>query len=363
MSSELTITELQETADRIRQRLNFVSEEMIEVGLELLKVKESLPHGRFGEWVLEELNMSQSTANNFMNVARNKERIGEPNQFTPSALYSLVASNVPSEALETAKEVAKTQGKPVGKKQAKEIVEQTRKTFVYEGEEVFSTLPNEKSLKHGDKVRYGGGFLSDRDMAMVRPITGSLGSFAVRKAWLREVEDEEPETYSLKPKLKTPEMAKPAPASPEFYEEEFETVHVSLQRVPKPEQSEDKIREFCNHVATSAEIHPQIDEFLEFPIALDRRKFLSEVYFGRISEGFILLSVDVMESPDIPDLLKAATAIAFIREEGMLVLLYFGRQAVTFCAPYEGLEKTAFLTLIDRSPAFPPSEGGEDESP
>lgn len=122
--SEIITTELKEAADRIRARLSSVSEEIIEIGVELLAIKEKLAHGEFTDWVMIELNMSHSTANNFMTLAKNKDRIGEDaNKFSPSALYSLVGTSTPPEALEVAREVARTQDKPVSKKQAKEIIQ------------------------------------------------------------------------------------------------------------------------------------------------------------------------------------------------------------------------------------------------
>ena len=141
--SDIVNTELREAADRIRARLSSVSAEIIEIGIELLAIKEKLEHGQFTDWVLVELNMSHSTANNFMTLAKNKDRIGaDANKFSPSALYNLVGSTTPPEALEIAKEVAKTQDKPVSKKQAKEIIQSLNPAVDLVSGSGFGVIPN-----------------------------------------------------------------------------------------------------------------------------------------------------------------------------------------------------------------------------
>ena len=141
--SDIVTTELREAADRIRARLFSVSAEIIEIGIELLAIKEKLEHGQFTDWVLVELNMSHSTANNFMTLAKNKDRIGaDANKISPSALYNLVGSATPPEALEIAKEVAKTLDKPLGKKQAKEIIQSLNPAVDLVSGSGFGVIPN-----------------------------------------------------------------------------------------------------------------------------------------------------------------------------------------------------------------------------
>src|SRR4051812_1213845 len=62
------------TAEQIRQKVKRTVEDIIiEVGRELLAVKEALPHGQFGRWLRAEFGWSERMAQNFMGVA---ERFG-----------------------------------------------------------------------------------------------------------------------------------------------------------------------------------------------------------------------------------------------------------------------------------------------
>src|SRR5262245_41959690 len=59
----------QSAAERIRQTVKRTIESIIEVGKELLSVKEALPHGKFIPWLKLEFGWTERTAQNFMNVA------------------------------------------------------------------------------------------------------------------------------------------------------------------------------------------------------------------------------------------------------------------------------------------------------
>ena len=56
-------------AERIKLRLKRTVEDIIEIGRELTAVKDELPHGQFLPWIAAEFEMSDRTANDFMNVA------------------------------------------------------------------------------------------------------------------------------------------------------------------------------------------------------------------------------------------------------------------------------------------------------
>ena len=58
------------TADRIRQKVKKTLEDIIEVGNDLLAVKEALPHGEFGYWLKAEFGWGERMAQNFMAVAQ-----------------------------------------------------------------------------------------------------------------------------------------------------------------------------------------------------------------------------------------------------------------------------------------------------
>lgn len=83
-------------AERIKLRLKRTVEDIIEIGRELTAVKDQLPHGQFLPWVAAEFEMSQWTANQFMNAA---DRFGDKleiiTNLKPTILYSLAAPSTP----------------------------------------------------------------------------------------------------------------------------------------------------------------------------------------------------------------------------------------------------------------------------
>jgi hypothetical protein len=118
---------LRNAADRIRERVKKTVEDIIEVGNDLLAVKEALPHGQFLPWIKAEFGWSERTAQNFMSVAEQfkSAKIADlPIQ--PSAAYLLAAPSVPDEAREKAIEKAEA-GEEITFAAAKEIVAEARK--------------------------------------------------------------------------------------------------------------------------------------------------------------------------------------------------------------------------------------------
>jgi hypothetical protein len=114
-------------ADRIRERVKKTVEDIIEVGNDLLAVKESLPHGQFLPWLKAEFGWGERSAQNFMNVAEQfkSAKIADlPIQ--PSAAYFLAAPSIPVEARERAVEKAEA-GEEITFATAREIVAETRK--------------------------------------------------------------------------------------------------------------------------------------------------------------------------------------------------------------------------------------------
>jgi hypothetical protein len=114
-------------ADRIRERIKKTVEAIIEVGNDLLAVKEALPHGQFLPWLRAEFGWSERSAQNFMNVAEQfkSAKIADlPIQ--PSAAYFLAAPSIPVEARERAVEKAEA-GEEITLAAAKEIVAEARK--------------------------------------------------------------------------------------------------------------------------------------------------------------------------------------------------------------------------------------------
>jgi len=85
-------------AEEIRQLLKKTAENIAIIGQKLIAVKARLPHGQWGAWVRDECELSERTAQNFMNVA---ERFKSENfadlKIEPSALYRLAAPSTPKD--------------------------------------------------------------------------------------------------------------------------------------------------------------------------------------------------------------------------------------------------------------------------
>src|SRR5260370_13768613 len=58
-----------EVAGRIRQRMTRTAQDIVEIGCELIAVKDRVGHGNFLPWIEREFRMSEDTAAPFMNVA------------------------------------------------------------------------------------------------------------------------------------------------------------------------------------------------------------------------------------------------------------------------------------------------------
>ena len=115
------------TADRIRERLKKTLEDLIEVGNDLLLVKEALPHGQFLPWLRAEFGWSERTAQNFMSVAESfKSAKFADLPIQPSAAYLLAAPAVPDSARQVAIEKAEA-GEEITFSAAKEIVAEAKK--------------------------------------------------------------------------------------------------------------------------------------------------------------------------------------------------------------------------------------------
>ena len=97
----------------------------VAIGERLQSVKRLLPHGKFGEWCSTEFAMSQKTAENLMNVAREfGDKIETVSILTDSAMYMLAAPSTPPAARDQAIEEAQATGKSPTKKRIGEIIAQ-----------------------------------------------------------------------------------------------------------------------------------------------------------------------------------------------------------------------------------------------
>ena len=134
--------QVQSAAERIRQSIKRTIEHVIQVGNELLAVKDALPHGEFGPWLRAEFGWTERTARNFMGVAGRfgpKTEIISVLRIDPTAAYLLAAPSAPDEARETAIERAEN-GEHITTAVAKDIIKKERAKRTRNGK----ALPTEK---------------------------------------------------------------------------------------------------------------------------------------------------------------------------------------------------------------------------
>lgn len=72
-NTELSAKELQDVAQRIKALRRAATEHAVEIGQELLRVKEKLPHGIFVKWVERACEFKIRTAQDLMKLAREAE--------------------------------------------------------------------------------------------------------------------------------------------------------------------------------------------------------------------------------------------------------------------------------------------------
>jgi Protein of unknown function (DUF3102) len=122
------VKQVQASAEKIRQTVKRVLEDVIEIGRDLIAVKDALPHGQFGPWIRAELGWPERTVRNFMGVAEvfgSKSAIIADLGIQPTAAYLLAAPSVPDEARLKAVERAQS-GEKITITVARELVSQAR---------------------------------------------------------------------------------------------------------------------------------------------------------------------------------------------------------------------------------------------
>lgn len=118
---------VRDTVVRIKERVKKTVEDIIEVGKDLLNVRQQLEHGQFGTWLKAEFGWSERSAQNFMSVAEKfKSAKFADLPIQPSAAYLLAAPSVPDEARQKAVEKAEA-GEEITFVAAKQIVAEARK--------------------------------------------------------------------------------------------------------------------------------------------------------------------------------------------------------------------------------------------
>ncbi|WP_159946340.1 DUF3102 domain-containing protein [Rhizobium sp. 18065] len=93
--SEAVAAEAEEAARKIRDRLRG---SIIDTGSDLIAIKEKLRHGKFGAWLTFHFNMSERTAQNFMNAAAAfADTPKVVDLLPPATVYKLAAKGAPLE--------------------------------------------------------------------------------------------------------------------------------------------------------------------------------------------------------------------------------------------------------------------------
>ncbi len=98
--------EARAAAERIRTRMRRTAEDIVEIGRDLIAVKERLGHGRFGDWLQAEFEMSDVTARKFMAVAQRLGGKSKLNSVSPTVLYALASPGTDEEVVTKATEKA-----------------------------------------------------------------------------------------------------------------------------------------------------------------------------------------------------------------------------------------------------------------
>jgi hypothetical protein len=89
--------EAKAAADHIR---GLLCGAQIDVGTELLRIKEKLPPGEFGKWLKAEFALSERSAQNYMNAAALAAKSATVADLRPGVLYQLAARSTPEAARE-----------------------------------------------------------------------------------------------------------------------------------------------------------------------------------------------------------------------------------------------------------------------
>jgi hypothetical protein len=119
------VTALRAQASHIRGFVKTHTAAVIEAGLDLIAVKQTLP-GQFGQWVTAECGFSLATAENFMRAAKFAEgRIATVTILMPATVYKLARKSTPIEIVNAVMDRA-MQGEVVPERDVKDALEEVR---------------------------------------------------------------------------------------------------------------------------------------------------------------------------------------------------------------------------------------------
>lgn len=121
LDSETRIVVQQRTGE-IRGLMRRAAQDIVDIGLKLIEVKEALPHGRFLPWLQSEFKeWGRTSAFRFMTVAE-KFKDSNLEHLAPSALYLLAEKDTPETARQEALAIA-AKGEAVSHAKAREILD------------------------------------------------------------------------------------------------------------------------------------------------------------------------------------------------------------------------------------------------
>ncbi|MEM1256660.1 MAG: DUF3102 domain-containing protein [Cyanobacteria bacterium P01_H01_bin.21] len=85
----------------IKALMHRTAQDIIEIGLKLIEVKNVLGHGKFNEWLRTEIDCGEWTARKFMEVSRKFKSVDFSDlEIAPSALYLLASKKAPDLAVD-----------------------------------------------------------------------------------------------------------------------------------------------------------------------------------------------------------------------------------------------------------------------
>lgn len=113
-----TVT-LEERANRIRQLQADVQRGIIAIGFELIAAKKEIGHGGWADWLKNNFDWTQQTANRFMRVSERFGKLNNVVQFKPSTLQAMLA--LPEGDENAFIEAQTDKGKPVDDLSAREV--------------------------------------------------------------------------------------------------------------------------------------------------------------------------------------------------------------------------------------------------
>ncbi|WP_234122593.1 DUF3102 domain-containing protein [Clostridium hydrogenum] len=90
MENSLTNPEIEQLTTEILVYERQTAQNIIEIVKRMIKVKESLPHGEWGNWLKEKVEFSPSTAKNFMRVANEFSNLSALKDLGATKIFALL---------------------------------------------------------------------------------------------------------------------------------------------------------------------------------------------------------------------------------------------------------------------------------